>query len=173
MKKIILSIFVITLIISLCGCNRLVREKHLKIAEMEFDSQIEMIEKCLSIDLEDLTDDLIETIYSETDPKGNSVSIQFISLEGAGDVVEQKIKESNRWSTLPLTHSINELLASNGVYKQYDFENINGYFTISGILPNGKDFDYNQNNIDKWKTYKIGIWDSFDETLYFISITKQ
>ena len=142
-------------------------------AEIEFDSQIEMIEECLSIDLEDLTDDFIETIYSETDPEGNSVCIQFISLEGAGNIIETEIKESDRWSTLPLNDAVDEVLLSNGVYDQYDLENTNGYFTISGVLPNGEDFDFNQNNIDKWKVYEIGIWDSYDETLYFISITKQ
>ena len=110
MKKTIVSIFVITLILALCGCNKLVGGNLLEMAGMEFDSQIEMIEECLSIDLEDLTDDFIETIYSETDTEGNSVSIQFISLEGAGDVVEPKIKESNRWSALPLNNTIDEVL---------------------------------------------------------------
>ena len=173
MKKIILSAFVIVLIISLCGCNKLTGGNLLEIAGMEFDSQIEMIEECLSIDLEDLTDNFIETIYSETDPNGNSVSIQFISLEGAGDVVESKVKESNRWSALPLNDDVDNVLSSNGVYNQYSFEDTNGYFTISGILPNGEGFDYDQSNMDKWEVYEIGIWDSFDETLYFISITKQ
>lgn len=173
MKKTILSAFVIVLIISLCGCNKLVGGNLLEIAGMEFDSQIEMIEGCLSIDLEDLTDNFIETIYSETNPNGNSVSIQFISLEGAGDVVESKIKESDRWSALPLNDTIDNVLSSNGVYDQYSFEDTNGYFTISGVLPNGEGFDYDQSNMDKWEVYEIGIWDSFDETLYFISITKQ
>lgn len=173
MKKTILSIFVITLIIALCGCNKLVGGNLLEMTGMEFDSQIEMIEECLSIDLEDLTDDFIETIYSETDTEGNSVSIQFISLEGAGDVVEPKIKESNRWSALPLNNTIDEVLLSNGVYDQYGFEKTNGYFTISGVLPNGESFDFDQNNINKWEVTEIGIWDSSDETLYFISITKQ
>ena len=173
MKKTILSAFVILLIISLCGCNKLVGGNLLKMAGMEFDSQIEMIEECLSIDLEDLTDNFIETIYSETNPNGNSVSIQFISLEGAGDVVESKVKESNRWSALPLNDDVDNVLSSNGVYNQYSFEDTNGYFTISGVLPNGEGFDYDQSNMDKWEVYEIGIWDSFDETLYFISITKQ
>ena len=173
MKKTILSAFVILLIISLCGCNKLAGGNLLKMAGMEFDSQIEMIEECLSIDLEDLTDDFIETIYSETNPNGNSVSIQFISLEGAGDVVESEIKKSNRWSALPLNDAVDNVLSSNGVYDQYSFENTNGYFTISGVLPNGEGFDFDQSNMDKWEVYEIGIWDSYDETLYFISITKQ
>ena len=173
MKKIILSAFVVVLIISLCGCNKLTGGSLLEIAGMEFDSQIEMIEECLSIDLEDLTDNFIETIYSETNPNGNSVSIQFISLEGAGNVVESKVKESNRWSALPLNDDVDNVLSSNGVYNQYSFEDTNGYFTISGVLPNGEGFDYDQSNMDKWEVYEIGIWDSFDETLYFISITKQ
>lgn len=173
MKRIILSAFVIVLIISLCGCNRLVEGNLLEMAGMEFDSQIEMIEECLSIDLEDLTDNFIETIYSETDPTGNSVSIQFISLESAGDVVESKIKESDRWSALPLNDAVNNVLSSNGVYDQYSFEDTNGYFTISGVLPNGEGFDFDPSNMNKWEVYEIGIWDSFDETLYFISITKQ
>ena len=129
--------------------------------------------KCLSIDLEDLTDDFIETIYSETDPNGNSVSIQFISLEGAGDVVEQKIKESNRWSALPLNDAVDNLLSSKGVYDQYSFEDTNGYFTISGVSPNGEGFDFDQGNMDKREVYEIGIWDTYDETLYYISITKK
>ena len=173
MKKTILSAFVILLIISLCGCNKLVGGNLLEMSGMEFDSQIEMMEECLSIDLEDLTDNFIETIYSETDPNGNSVSIQFISLEGAGDVVEHKIKESNRWSALPLNDAVDNVFLSNDIYDQYSFEDVNGYFTISGVLPNGEGFDYDQSNMDKWEVYEIGIWDSFDETLYFISITKQ
>ena len=56
---------------------------------------------------------------------------------------------------------------------RYGFEKKNGYFTISGVLPGGEDFDFDQNNMDKWEVYEIGIWDSFDETLYYISITKQ
>ncbi|MBQ5321808.1 MAG: hypothetical protein J6K88_07140 [Oscillospiraceae bacterium] len=173
MRKTILSIMAIMLIYALCGCNRLVGGDLLEMTGMEFDSQIEMIEECLSIDLEDLTDNFIETIYSETDPNGNSVSIQFISLEGAGDVVESKIKKSNRWSALPLNDAVNNVLSSNGVYDQFDFEDTNGYFTISGVLPNGEGFDFDQSNMDKWEVYEIGIWDSFDETLYYISITKQ
>ena len=173
MKKTILSIFVITLTIILCGCNRSPEANLLNIAGMEFSSQIEMIEKCLSVDLDDLTDDFIETIYSKTDPDGNSLSIKFISLEGAGDLVEQKIKESDRWSALPLNDAVDKLLASTGAYEQYDFESTNGYFTVSGVLPNGEDFDFDQNNIGEWKIYEIGIWDSSDETLYFISINKQ
>lgn len=173
MKKIILSIFVIALVISLCGCNKSVVKAPLEMAGMEFDSQIEMIEACLSVDLEDLTDDFIETIYSETDPNGNSVSIQFVSLEGTGDVVESKIKESNRWSALPLNDAVDNVLSLNGVYDQYSFENTNGYFTISGVLPEGEGFDFDQSNTDKWEVYEIGIWDTYDETLYFISITKQ
>lgn len=173
MRKTILSIMAIMLIYALCGCNRLVGGDLLEMTGMEFDSQIEMIEECLSIDLEDLTDNFIETIYSETDPNGNSVSIQFISLEGAGDIVEPKIKESNRWSALPLNDAVNNVLSSNGVYDQFDFEDTNGYFTISGVLPNGEGFDFDQSNMDKWEVYEIGIWDSFDETLYYISITKQ
>ena len=173
MRKTILSIMAIMLIYALCGCNRLVGGDLLEMTGMEFDSQIEMIEECLSIDLEDLTDNFIETIYSETDPNGNSVSIQFVSLEGAGDVVESKIKKSNRWSALPLNDAVNNVLSSNGVYDQFDFEDTNGYFTISGVLPNGEGFDFDQSNMDKWEVYEIGIWDSFDETLYYISITKQ
>lgn len=173
MRKTKLTFLSITLIIVLCGCNRLLGGKLLEMAGIEFDSQIEMIEECLSIDLEDLTDDFIETIYTETDPEGNSVSIQYISLEGAGEIIESQIKESDRWSTLPLNEAVDEILSSNDVYNQYDFENITGYFTISGVLPNGESFDFNQNNIDKWQTYEIGIWDSYDETLYYISITKQ
>ncbi|MBQ3547705.1 MAG: hypothetical protein IJA44_04445 [Clostridia bacterium] len=173
MKKTILSAFVILLIISLCGCNKLVGGNLLEMSGMEFDSQIEMMEECLSIDLEDLTDNFIETIYSETDPNGNSVSIQFISLEGAGDVVEPKIKESNRWSALPLNDAVDNVFLSNDIYDQYSFEDVNGYFTISGVLPNGEGFDFDQSNMDKWEVYEIGIWDTYDETLYFISITKQ
>ena len=59
MKKPILSIFVITLTIALCGCNKLVGGNLLEMTGMELDSQIEMIEECLSMDLEDLTDDCI------------------------------------------------------------------------------------------------------------------
>ena len=123
MRKTILSIMVIMLIYTLCGCNRLVEGNLLEIAGMEFDSQIEMIEECLSIDLEDLTDNFIETIYSETDPNGNSVSIQFISLEGAGDVVEPRIKESNRWSALPLNNTIDEVLNYFTIYNESIIEN--------------------------------------------------
>lgn len=173
MKKVLPLIFAITLIITLCGCNKLVGGNLLEMAGMKFDSQIEMIEECLSIDLDNLTDEFIETIYSETNPKGNSVSIQFVSLEGTGDVIAPKIKESNRWSVLPLNDTVDEVLTSNGVYDQYDFESTTGYFTISGVLPNEKGFDFDQNNIDKWGVIEIGIWDSSDETLYFISIIKQ
>ena len=173
MKKVISSILVITLLFALSGCNKLVGGNLLEVAGMKFDSQIKMIEECLSIDLDDLTDDFIETIYSETDPDGNSVSVQFVSLEGAGDVIEPQIKELNRWSALPLNDRIDGILTSFGVYDQYDFENTAGYFTISGVLPNGETFDFDENNIDMWEVYEIGIWDSYDETLYFISITKQ
>jgi len=173
MKKTIFSIFVITLIIALCGCNKLVGGNILEIAGIKFDSQIKMIEECLSINLGDLTDDCIETLYSETDPEGNSISIQLISIEGAGEVIEEKIKVSNRWSTLPLNDAVDKVLLSNGVYEQYNFKNTNGYFSISGILPNGEGFDFYQNNIDKWEVCEIGIWDSDNEALYFITIIKQ
>jgi hypothetical protein len=172
MRKTKLFILSITLIIVLCGCNRLLGGALLEMAGFEFTSQIEAIEEYLSIELDDLTDDSIETIYTETDPEGNSVCIQFISLEGAGDIVESQIKESDRWSSLPLNEAIDKVLVSNDVYNQYDFKNINGYFTISGILPNGDELDFNQDNINKWQTYEIGIWDSYDETLYYISITR-
>ena len=74
---------------------------------------------------------------------------------------------------LSYNNTIDEILLSNGVYDQYGFEKTNGYFTISGVLPNGESFDFDQNNINKWEVTEIGIWDSSDETLYFISITKQ
>ena len=173
MRKTILSILVLMIVIALCGCNKFVGGNLLEMAGMKFDSQIEMIEKCLSIDLEDLTDDYIETIYSQTDPEGNSVNIQFISLEGAGDVIEPKIKESNKWSALPLNDAVDNLLSSSGVYDQYGFEDTHGFFTISGVLSHGEDFDFDQSNMSKWEVYEIGIWDTYDETLYYISITKQ
>lgn len=173
MKRAISLVAVIILTISLCGCEKLVGGNFLEMCGIKFDSQIEMIEDCLSINLDDLTDDSIKTIYSDTDPNGNSVSIQYISLEGAGNVIEPIIQNSNRWSALPLSDIVDKILSANKVYDEFDFSKINGYFTISGVLPNEDGFNFNKNNINVWEVYEIGIWDSNDETLYYVSITKQ
>ena len=59
------------------------------------------------------------------------------------------------------------------MYDHNNFKDTNGYFTISGVLPNEQGFDFDRSNMDKWEVFEIGIWDSDAETLYFISITKQ
>ena len=141
---------------------------------MEFTSQIEMLEKALSIDLDDLTDKHIKSIYSHTDENGYDLTIQYIDLDGAGEVVESDIANNKNWYALPLTNTVQELLQASKANAQYDFEGIEeGYYVLSGVDFGKSEYDFNINNYDNWYAFQIGIWDSNAETLYYISITDQ
>ena len=175
MKNRVCLLFIsIYCIIIFTGCNIILGGTLLKIFGMEFTSQIEMLEECLSINLDDLTDDCIKTIYSESDPEGNNLCIQYISLEGKGAVISSQISDSEYWTELPYNSEIENLLAGSGVDEHYDFSCINeGSYIISGTSENSTCFHFDRQNMDTWITYEIGIWDPADETLYFISITNQ
>ncbi len=173
MKKTGVLLCIIILIFSLSGCNILLGGTVLETLGVKFTSQIEMIEECLSIDLGDITDNSIKRIYSYTEPDGNyDLSIQCIPLEGSGNLITSELSKSDNWSVLPYDESIEKLFLSNNVYENYDFKIIeNGYYTISGISENNDFYDFDRNNFESWHTYEIGIWDSNDEILYYISIT--
>lgn len=141
---------------------------------MEFSSQIEMIETCLSVNLDDLTDSNIKTMYSFTDANGNDLTIRYIDLDGAGAFVEKDIASSEHWRSLPYDSVIKDLLGSSGATKQFGFESIrDGYFVMSGVGLNKDAFDFDHDHFHEWYAFEIGIWDSNDETLYYISITNQ
>ena len=173
MKKTVIIISLL-MIFSLVGCNRILGGAILENFGMEFTSQIEMMEKCLDIDLDDLNDSDIKTVYSYTDPDGNDLTIRYLNLEGAGEFVENDIINSDNWKTLPYDSIIETLLETSGANKQFDFTGIkNGYFIISGVCDGKDEFDFDCNNYNEWYGFEVGIWDSNDETLYFISITDQ
>ena len=173
MKKTVIIISLL-MIFSLTGCNRILGGAILENFGMEFTSQIEMMEECLDIDLDDLNDSNIKTVYSYTDPDGNDLTIRYLNLEGAGEFVENDIINSDNWKTLPYDSTIENLLDSSGANKQFDFTGIkNGYFIISGVCDGKDEFDFDCNNYNEWYGFEVGIWDSNDETLYFISITDQ
>ncbi len=132
-----------------------------------------MIEECLCVNLEDLTDNCIETIYSETDENGNDISIKLIDFNSAGKHISSNIAFSEQWSILPLDDEIKKLFTANEIGAHLDFEAIkDGYFVVSGVSLDTEEFDFNCVNFDKWYTFEVGIWDANAETLYFISITK-
>lgn len=148
-------------------------EDRMKAEGMEFDSEMGMIESCLSLDLEGMEDSDIKKICSTTGSDKTKVDIKYISLEGAGDVVELLIRGSENWHKLPVDNMVNQMLISCGAYDHYDFEGIEeGYYTVSGVLPDGNSFDRDKDNIALWRICKIGIWDTYDETLYYISVTR-
>ena len=64
MKKTVIIISLL-MIFSLTGCNRILGGAILENFGMEFTSQIEMMEECLDVDLDDLTDSNIERIESK------------------------------------------------------------------------------------------------------------
>ena len=102
MKNKICLLLIITICISVfTGCNRILGGTILEMCGMKFTSQIEMLEECLSIRLDDLTDDSIKTICSEADPEGNFLCIRHISFEGEGDVVSSQIANNEYWLELP------------------------------------------------------------------------
>ena len=173
MKKTVIIISLL-MIFSLTGCNRILGGDILENFGMEFTSQIEMMEECLAVDLDDLKDSDIKIIYSYTDPDGNELTIRYLDLEGAGEFVENDIINSDNWKTLSYDSIIENLLDSSGANKQFDFTGIkNGYFIISGVCDGKDEFDFDCNNYNEWYGFEVGIWDSNDETLYFISITDQ
>jgi hypothetical protein len=168
---IIISLFTI---FSLTGCNRILGGATLENFGMEFTSQIEMMEECLDIDLDDLNDSNIKTIYSHTDPEGNDLTIKYIDLDGAGDVFENDIENRENWNTLPYNTTVETLLKSSGANEQFAFDDIKeGRFIISGVSLGKDEFDFDYNNFNNWYVFNIGIWDSNAETLYYISITDQ
>ena len=172
MKKTLTLSIIIFILFSLVGCNKFLGGIVLEQFGMEFTSQIGMMEECLDVDLDDLTDSNIKTIYSYTDPEGNDLTIRYLDLEGAGEFVEKDIINSDNWKTLPYDSIIENLLESSGANKQFDFTEIkDGYFVISGVCDGKNEFDFDLNNFNKWYGFEVGIWDSNDETLYFISIT--
>lgn len=174
MKKIILLLSIVFTILSCCGCNRIVGSNIVEMFDMEFSSQIEMIEQCLSVDLDDLTDKSVKTIRSNTDPNGNDLTIKHIDLDGAGDYISNDITSSNNWNGFPIDEKIDTLLSTYGVDEYLDFALIDeGYFTVSGVSFGKEGFDFNINNFNNWYAYEIGIWDANAETLYYISITTQ
>jgi len=162
------------MIFSLTGCNRILGGAILENFGMEFTSQIEMMEECLDIDLDDLNDSDIKTIYSYTDPDGNDLTIRYLNLEGAGEFVENDINNSENWHALPYDSTIENLFESSGANEQFNFTSIkNGYFIISGVCDGKDEFDFDCNNYNEWYGFEVGIWNSDDETLYFVSITDQ
>ena len=172
--KIITVIILLFTIFSLTGCNILLGGTILEYLGMEFTSQIEMMEECLDVNLDDLNDSNIKLIYSYTDPDGNDLTIHYLDLEGAGELIENGIVNSDNWKPLPYDGTIENLLQTSGANKQFDFTGINdGYFVISGVCSDKDEFDFDCNNFNEWYGFEIGIWDSNDETLYFISITDQ
>lgn len=171
MKKAL--VLICALLLTLCSCHRSVGGALLERAGMEFTSQIEMIEACLAIDLGDLTDDSIKRLHEETSPERVGYSILYIDLEGAGDVINAQLAVSEYRYPLPLDDQISTLLTEYKVGDAYDFSGITeGYCVISGIDSYGaSEIDFDVNHFDTWDIYEIGIWDSSDETLYFVSIT--
>ena len=174
MKRITAIIISLFTIFSLTGCNRILGGAILENFGMEFTSQIEMMEECLDIDLDDLNDSDIKTVYSYTDPDGNDLTIRYLNLEGAGEFVENDIINSDNWKTLPYDSIIGNLLETSGANEQFAFDDIKeGRFIISGVSLGKDEFDFDYNNFNNWYVFNIGIWDSNDETLYFIAITDQ
>ena len=174
MKKALTILIAILTLFLFTGCNKFLGGTVLEQFGMEFTSQIEMIEECLNIDLDDLTDSDIKTIYSYTEPEGNNLTIKYIDLEGAGDVFENDIENRENWNTLPYNTTIKTLLKSSGANEQFAFNDIKeGQFIISGVSLDKDEFDFDYNNLNNWYGFNIGIWDSNDETLYYISITNQ
>ncbi|MBO5417203.1 MAG: hypothetical protein J6A50_01205 [Clostridia bacterium] len=174
MKRIATIIISLFTILSLVGCNRILGGSVLEFFGMEFTSQIEMMEECLAVDLDDLKDSDIKIIYSYTDPDGNELTIRYLDLEGAGEFVENDIINSDNWKTLPYDSMIENLLETSGANEQYNFKGIeDGYYVISGVCDGKDKFDFDCNNFSEWYCFEVGIWDSNDETLYFISITDQ
>ena len=174
MKKALTILIAILTLFLFTGCNKFLGGTVLEQFGMEFTSQIEMIEECLNIDLDDLTDSDIKPIYSYTDPEGNDLTIKYIDLEGAGDVFENDIENRENWNTLPYNTTIKTLLESSGANEQFAFNDIKeGQFIISGVSLGKDEFDFDYNNLNNWYGFNIGIWDSNDETLYYISITNR
>ena len=174
MKRITAIIISLFAIFSLSSCNRILGGAILENFGMEFTSQIEMMEECLDIDLDDLNDSNIKTIYSHTDPEGNDLTIKYIDLDGAGDVFENDIENRENWNTLPYNTTVETLLKSSGANEQFAFDDIKeGRFSISGVSLGKDEFDFDYNNFNNWYVFNIGIWDSNAETLYYISITDQ
>lgn len=161
-------------LLSLVGCNKVLSGTILEQLGMEFTSQIKMVDECLDVDLDDLKDSSIKTICSNTDPEGNDLTIRYIDLEGAGDMFENDIKTRKNWHALPYNAAIENLLNTSGASEQFPFDGIQkGYFIISGVSFGKDTFDFDCNNFNNWYGFNIGIWDSNDETLYYILITKQ
>lgn len=174
MKRTGIIVILLLLLLDLSGCNKVLGGAILEKHGMKFTSQIEMLEKALSIDLDDLTDKHIKTIYSHTDESGNDLTIQYIDLDGSGEVVEEDIANNENWCKLPFNSTMQELLQTNKANEQYDFEGIEeGYYILSGVDFSQEGYDFNIDNYDNWYAFQIGIWDSNDETLYYISITDQ
>lgn len=172
MKKVICLCISILLLLPFGGCNKLLGGSILKMFGMEFTSQVEMIEECLAIDLDNLQDDSIKTINEETSSEGKGYSIQYIDCEGGGDLLQTQVVKSEKWQSLPLPEKIEGLLEQYNVHDAYDFSGIKeGYWVLSGVSEEGMEFDFAMKNFDLWDCYEIGIWDTNDETLYFISIT--
>jgi len=173
-KKIAVIFLSLFIMLSFTSCNKFLGGTVLDKFGMEFSSQIEMMEECLNVDLDDLTDDSIKNIYSFTDTNGNDLTINYIKLEENDDFIKNNIINSDNWQALPYDDAIENLLESSGANEQFDFTRIkNGYFTISGVCEDKDEFDFERNNFSKWYGFKIGIWNSKDKTLYFISITDQ
>ena len=171
-----LCLFLISMIciFTLSGCRRIIGGTILEMLGMKFTSQIEMLEECLSVQLDGLTDHSIKNIYSDGDSEGNSICIQYISLEGKGDVISSQIENNKYWNDLPCDSEIQNLLSTSTVEERCDFSHINeGSYIVSGVSVTDDFFDFNRQNADTWITYEIGIWDLDNEILYYISITSQ
>ena len=153
MKKIICILLVL---ITLSGCY--------SISDINSTERIKMLESRLSIDLDGLTDKYIKTEYSD-----DTVTIEYLRLEGAGEIITADLKNSYRWKELPL----DEIILNR--FDDYDYlVSIadEGFFTVSGIISNDNNIDFNTENIDLWDEYKIGIWDIYEEYLYILTIKK-
>lgn len=175
MRKVASVVLILAFAFLLSSCHVLAGGIILQMFGMEFTSQIEWWEECLSVNLEDLTDNHIKTICLKEDKGGNALIIQYIDLEGAGEAFSaSNIENSGNWKSLPYTQEIDELFVQKGVYEQYGFEMIeDGYFTVSGIRKDGTGIDFDFSNFDLWYDYQVGIWDASDECLYYIFIGTQ
>lgn len=142
MKTTFIIITVLLAVAFLVGCNG---------SDTGIAVGIEAVEKALSVDLDSLSDDSVKDIFS-----GAGLVIKYVDLEGAGALIEKDIARNPKWSPLPYSGKVKELLASSGADRHYAFDEIEkGYYTLSEAADG----------------HTVGIWDSTDETLYYISVT--
>lgn len=165
MKKTLFILVSLFMIISFTGCHN-----H---SDHNNPTRIGTIEKALGLDLDDLTDDYINGIYSHSHSDSDFLIMQYISLDGAGEHIHEQLHHNQNWKSMPYNATVGELLESIGATKHYSFDDIqSGHYILSGSYSDKEEIDFDIKNADKWNVVYIGIWDNNDETLYFISATK-